>query len=114
VTPVPLELVATLAPRIKELVEAQRDDILKTSVEEAIPVLPLIGPSCTAFYFSATDSEVKPGGWAFITHGMLSAYGRLFHFTVLSHIAPPRGAAEGMNILATLMVIPPNRFTQRV
>jgi hypothetical protein len=71
--------------RMRAIVTSASRNLLAKSVEMAIPVHDLTGPSAHGFYFFATDRAPAPGEWKYLTQGMINIDGAPFAFSILTN-----------------------------
>lgn len=107
VTVLPVATGPGTASRVRQMAERTRDDVRRSAVEREIPLLRMATAAVEGYYFSSTDAALKPGGFPFMTAGVLDVQGLVVSFTVLLRVAPPDGAAEALSILSGISATPP-------
>ena len=72
------------------------------AVEKELPLKDLKGPGKSGYYYSATDREVEPDGYKYLTQGGVGFGELAVSFTILANKQPQEVAAKGLEIVRTM------------
>lgn len=98
--------------QIRQSVQRSADGARAQAVEETIPVEEIKGPSCHGYKFSATDRAPEPGGFKYMTQGMLRVGELLVTFTILTNDGQEKIAADALAALRTMVQAPATQPTR--
>ena len=89
------------AAQVRQQVQQAADDIGAQAVEKTIAIIELKGASGTGYYFTATDRAPEPGGFKYLTQGMLPVGQLLVLFTILTNDGQQNITTAGLAMLSS-------------
>jgi hypothetical protein len=92
---------------IRESISRAAQKAQETSVEKELPLKEFYGKSGRGYYFWATDRAPKPDGYEYMAQGAFPVGNLMVGYTVLSHVAPPKGMV-GVMVASTSRQISTN------
>lgn len=89
------------ATEIRKQVQQAAQDATAQAVEKTINVMEFKAATGMGYCFSATDSAPEPGGYKYLTQGMLPLGELLVSFTILTNDGQQQTIADALSMLAT-------------
>ena len=102
---------APTAADVRNLVQGATEQVRSRAVERDLPLTELSAPGKLGYYFSATDREVEPNGYKYLTQGAVG-FGELrVTFTILMNRRPQETAAKALEVVRTMRRTPAKSAT---
>lgn len=93
------------------LVQGATEQARSRAVERDLPLRELNAPGKFGYYFSATDRDVEPGGYKYLTQGAVG-FGELrVTFTILANRQPQETAAKALEMVRAMRRTPTKNAT---
>lgn len=83
----------------KSIVERSAGKAASSAVERDLPVRAFSGRSGKGYYFSATDGNPEPGGYRYLTQGVIVIDDLTVTFTILTNSGAGDAAADAMQMI---------------
>lgn len=97
------------ADELRALTQAGAARARPRAVEAELPLKDLGAAGKTGYYFSATDRAPEPGGYKYLTQGVLGMNELRVTFTVLANGAPQEPVAQALDLLRSLRRTPASK-----